>query len=183
MGASEGCRRVGRGAWQVPAQGANGPRVRMAGPKNCARVRAGRPTNDERPSVCAGQGAVRCRMCASEQTSGRSRSRAGFLRPVRARGYIIGASQGLRFAASLGLVLGARWAVGIGGMLVGRQGREGLATVAAAWEGEGFGIEVTGGTPVPLCLVRGYGWDACATLLAMSETRPGRPCYGGGISR
>jgi hypothetical protein len=50
--------------------------------------------------------------------------RAGFSRPVRARGYIFWATQGLRFAASLGLVLWARWA-GMGGR-VGRQGRDGL---------------------------------------------------------
>jgi hypothetical protein len=141
--------------------------------------------------------------------------RAGFSRPVRARGYIFWATQGLRFAASLGLVLWARWA-GMGGR-VGRQGRDGLlsnsfasCSVSTSWKPMaaaffskmarwapgrkvkllppphrppvlrllrwlplgrgGFCIGVTGGTPVPLCLlVRRQGRDGLATVAAAGE--------------
>ena len=45
------------------------------------------------------------------ETQGRSSFCFVFSRPVGAHGYIIAATQGLRFASSLGWVLGARWAV------------------------------------------------------------------------
>ena len=45
------------------------------------------------------------------ETQGRLSLCFVFSRPVGAHGYIIAESQGLRFASSLGWVLGARWAV------------------------------------------------------------------------
>ncbi len=50
-----------------------------------------------------------------------------FSRPIGAHGFKIAASQGLRFASSLGLVLVARWAAR--GGRVGIRGRDGLVTV------------------------------------------------------